>query len=173
MLMKVQTPITRRDFLQRTLAGAAGLSSVFASVPLAQASDVSRSVHPPRKPNILLITSEDNGPHLSCYGDPYVRTPCLDKLAADGIRFTNAYVTQAGCSPSRASIFTGLHPHQNGQIGLATHYLRMYRKDIPNIFRSFKSAGYRTGVIGKIHVNPESAFPLDYHEKHSKMPLIN
>ncbi len=71
------------------------------------------------RPNILLITSEDNGAHLSCYGDPFVKTPHLDKLAGEGIRFVNAYVTQAGCSQSRASIFTGLYPHQNGQIGLA------------------------------------------------------
>jgi N-sulfoglucosamine sulfohydrolase len=118
---------------------------------------------PVDRPNILLITSEDNGAHLSCYGDPYVRTPHLDKLAGDGIRFVNAYVTQAGCSQSRASIFTGLYPHQNGQIGLATHGLRMYRKDTPNIFGELKRAGYTTGLIGKIHVNPESAFPLDYH----------
>ena len=64
-----------------------------------------------RRPNIVLITSEDNGAHLSCYGDPHVRTPHLDKLAGQGVRFVNAYVTQAGCSQSRASIFTGLYPH--------------------------------------------------------------
>ena len=144
---------------------AAGLSASVSSLPMVKAKKMTSPVHPPGKPNILLITSEDNGPQLSCYGDRYVKTPRLDKLAAEGIRFTNAYVTQAGCSPSRSSIFTGVHPHQNGQIGLATHFLRMYREDIPNIFRSFKSAGYRTGVIGKIHVNPESSFPLDYHEK--------
>ncbi len=163
--MRVKTPVTRREFLRKALIGAAGVSTSVSSLSMIQAKDVTSPVHPPGKPNILLITSEDNGPQLSCYGDRYVKTPRLDKLAAEGIRFTNAYVTQAGCSPSRSSIFTGVHPHQNGQIGLATHFLRMYREDIPNIFRSFKSAGYRTGVIGKIHVNPESAFPLDYHEK--------
>lgn len=117
------------------------------------------------RPNILLITSEDNGPHLGCYGDPFCLTPNLDQLAAEGILFSWAYVTQAGCSQSRASIFTGLFPHQNGQIGLATHRLRMYRDDFPNMFSELKKAGYRTGVIGKIHVNPESAFPLDFHSK--------
>lgn len=163
--MRVKTSITRRDFLRNTLIGAAGVSAFVSSLATVQAKYFTSLVHPPDKPNIILITSEDNGPHLSCYGNRYVKTPHLDKLAADGIRFTNAYVTQAGCSPSRSSIFTGVHPHQNGQIGLATHHLRMYRKKTPNIFRSFKSAGYRTGVLGKIHVNPESAFPLDYHEK--------
>ena len=116
-------------------------------------------------PNILLITSEDNGPQLSCYGDPYVKTPVLDELASEGILFSSAYVTQAGCSQARSSIFTGLYPHQNGQMGLATHNLRMYHDSLPNIFSELKKAGYRTGVIGKIHVNPESSFPLDFHSR--------
>ena len=49
------------------------------------------------RPNILLIVSEDNGPELGCYGDPYVRTPNLDRLAADGVQFNRAFVAQAGC----------------------------------------------------------------------------
>ena len=115
-------------------------------------------------PNIILIISEDNGPELGCYGDPYARTPNLDRLAADGVRFNRAFVAQAGCSQSRASILTGLYPHQHGQIGLATWGFRLYRDDTPNIPRSLKAAGYRTGIIGKLHVNPESAFPFDFAE---------
>ncbi len=113
------------------------------------------------RPNILLIVSEDNGPELGCYGDPYSRTPVLDGLAAKGCRFQNAYVPQAGCSQSRAAFLTGLYPHQNGQIGLATWKFRMYRPETPNLVRSLKQAGYRTGIIGKLHVNPSSAFPFD------------
>jgi len=116
------------------------------------------------QPNILLIVSEDNGPELSCYGEPSVRTPFLDQLAAEGVRFERAYVAQAGCSQSRAAFLTGLYPHQNGQIGLATWKFRMYREDTPNIVRSLKQAGYRTGIIGKLHVNPASAFPFDFKE---------
>ena len=115
-------------------------------------------------PNILLIVSEDNGPELGCYGDPYARTPNLDRLAAEGIRFNRAFVPQAGCSQSRASFLTGLYPHQHGQIGLATWNFRLYRKDIPNLPRSLKAIGYRTGLIGKLHINPASAFPFDFHE---------
>ena len=63
------------------------------------------------RPNVLLIVSEDNGPHLGCYGDPYIATPHLDRLASEGVRFTRAYTTQAVCSPGRASILTGLYPH--------------------------------------------------------------
>ncbi|MCC5839407.1 MAG: sulfatase [Opitutales bacterium] len=116
------------------------------------------------RPNILLIVSEDHGPELGCYGDPFVRTPVLDRLAADGMRFDRAYVTQAGCSPSRASIHTGLYPSQNGQIALATWGFRMYSANTPNIPRSLKAAGYRTGIIGKLHINPAEAFPFDFAE---------
>jgi N-sulfoglucosamine sulfohydrolase len=116
------------------------------------------------QPNVLLIVSEDNGPELGCYGDPYARTPNLDRLAADGVRFDRAFVAQAGCSQSRAAYLTGLYPHQNGQIGLATWNFRMYRRETPNVVQSLKAAGYRTGIIGKLHVNPEEAFPFDMHE---------
>ena len=116
------------------------------------------------KPNVLLIVSEDNGPELGCYGDPYARTPNLDRLASEGIRFDRAFVPQAGCSQSRASFLTGLYPHQHGQIGLATWNFRLYREDTPNLPRSLKDVGYRTGLIGKLHINPASAFPFDIHE---------
>jgi N-sulfoglucosamine sulfohydrolase len=117
-----------------------------------------------QRPNILLIVSEDNGPELGCYGDPYARTPNLDRLAAEGVRFNRAFVTQSGCSQSRASFLTGLYPHQHGQIGLASWGYQLYREDTANIPRSLKAVGYRTGIIGKLHVNPESAFPFDFAE---------
>ena len=115
------------------------------------------------RPNILLVVSEDHGPQLGCYGDRFARTPHLDRLAAEGVRFTRAWVTQAGCSPSRASFLTGLHPHQHGQVGLSTWGFRMFRADTPNVVRSLRDAGYRTGMVGKLHVVPEEAFPLDFH----------
>ena len=115
------------------------------------------------KPNVLLIVSEDNGPEIGCYGDRYADTPNLDRLADEGIRFDRAYVPQAGCSQSRASFLTGLYPHQHGQIGLATWGFRLYRDDTPNLASLLKSEGYRTGLIGKLHVNPASAFPFDEH----------
>ena len=100
---------------------------------------------------------------MSCYGDKYIQTPHIDALAADGTRFKTAYVAQSSCSPSRVSIFTGLYPHTHGHIGLA-------KKDNPPLNKAFhrqtlpalmKAAGYRTGIIGKLHVNPAKAFPFD------------
>ena len=112
-------------------------------------------------PNVLLIVSEDHGQDLGCYGNEVVKTPNIDNLAINGIRFENAYTTYSVCSPSRGSILTGLYPHQNGQMGLATHRFRMYDgvKTLPKYLRE---AGYYSGCIGKIHVNPESEIPWDY-----------
>ena len=115
-----------------------------------------------KPPNILLIVSEDNGPELGCYKEPSVQTPRIDALAREGVRFSHAWVAQAGCSPSRASFLTGLYPHQHGQVGLATWNFRLYRPDIPNIVRSLNESGYRTGLIGKLHVNPEDSFSFDF-----------
>src|SRR5690606_32816252 len=84
-----------------------------------------------------------------------------DGIARDGILFRNAYVTQSVCSPSRSSILTGLYPHQNGHLGLATHGHQLLG-EVDNIYSLLKSAGYRTGMIGKLHVNPEGSFPIDY-----------
>ena len=143
---------TRRQFMASAIGAVVGLRFP----PRCGAGERGRS-----KPNILVMVGEDHGLQLSCYGDKHISTPNLDALASGGVRFTNAYVTQAGCSPSRASILTGLFPHSNGQIGLATHGLRMYKDDTPNLTTYLKAAGYRTGIIGKIHVNPESAFSFD------------
>ena len=52
------------------------------------------------RPNILLIVSDDNGPHLSCYGDTVIQTPNLDRIAQKGVLFKNAYITESVCSPS-------------------------------------------------------------------------
>jgi len=108
------------------------------------------------RPSILLIVSEDTGQNLSCYGDANVRTPHLDSLAEQGVLFENAYVTQSVCSPSRSTIFTGLFPHQNGQLGLATHDYTMFRS-LPTTYSILRRAGYATGLIGKTHVKPVSA----------------
>ncbi len=62
----------------------------------------------PAKPNILWITIEDLTPMLGCYGDPVARTPTIDKLAANGVRYTNVYASAAVCSPARSCLITGL-----------------------------------------------------------------
>ena len=116
------------------------------------------------KPNVLLITADDLGLQLGCYGDKAVRTPNLDALAKRGRLFENAYVAQASCSPSRSAMFTGLYPHANGQYGLLNAgagfelHEPLRARTIPALL---KQAGYRTGILGKLHVGPENSFPFD------------
>jgi N-sulfoglucosamine sulfohydrolase len=113
------------------------------------------------RPNLLLITADDLGFQLSCYGEKNIATPQLDALAREGIRFANAYVAQSSCSSSRSTLLTGRWPHQNGQIGLAQLGFRMHAGQ-PSLPVLLKSAGYRTGIIGKLHVEPAAAFPFDW-----------
>ncbi|MEW4489688.1 sulfatase [Thalassoglobus sp. JC818] len=116
------------------------------------------------RPNVLLITADDLGLQLGCYGETAIQTPHLDRLAESGTLFETAYVTQASCSPSRSSMFSGMYPHTNGQYGLLNadvgFQLHDYvqKQTIPVLL---KNAGYRTGIIGKLHVGPESSFPFD------------
>ena len=142
----------RRTFCRSLLMGA---GSIMLS-PLINAEPSSR-------PNILLITADDLGPQLGCYGDPIAQTPNIDNLSNEGVRFERAFVTQTSCSPSRSSMFTGLYPHQNGQIGLAHlgYSMHQNQQTLPALL---KQLNYRTGVVGKIHVAPTRDFPFDYRE---------
>jgi len=120
-------------------------------------------VPPPEKPNVLLIIADDLGLQLSCYGDKHIHTPNIDELADSGTRFRTAYVTQASCSPSRASIYTGLFPHTHGHLGLAKPNNPPLREEYRDqtLPALMKAAGYRTGIIGKLHVSPKSAVKFD------------
>ena len=120
----------------------------------------------PSRPNVLFITADDLGLQLGCYGDTVIETPQLDAFAASGVQFDVAYVAQASCSPSRSTMFTGLYVHATGQYGLTNaspFALHPHLEDatIPNIL---KRAGYRTGIIGKLHVNPNASFQFDYRQ---------
>ncbi len=114
------------------------------------------------RPNILLVTADDLGLQLGCYGDTIATTPALDALAKEGVRFTRGYVTQASCSPSRSSMLSGPHPHQNGQIGLSHRGFAMRDPGIPTLPSVLKEAGYSTGILGKLHIKPTAAFPFDF-----------
>ena len=118
-----------------------------------------------RRPNVLLITADDLGLQLSAYGETRIETPELDRLASSGAFFDVAHVTQASCSPSRASLLTGLYPHAHGQYGLvnANAGFKLHEsltgRTLPALL---SSAGYRTGVVGKVHVAPASLLPWDH-----------
>jgi arylsulfatase A-like enzyme len=103
-------------------------------------------------PNILIITCHDLGRFVSCYGVATVQTPNLDRFAAEGVRFDQAYCTAPQCSPSRASLFTGLYPHQNGVMGL-THagFAWDLLPDVRHIGQRLHEHGYQTVMMGVHH----------------------
>ena len=116
------------------------------------------------RPNIVLIVSDDHGTDaLGCYGNPIIKTPALDSLAADGTIFTDANCTTASCSPRRSVILSGLHNHRNGQYGLQ-HTFHHYQSfdDIKSLPVALSENGYRTARIGKFHVAPESVYQFDF-----------
>lgn len=120
------------------------------------------------RPNLLLITADDLGPQLGVYGEKRIPTPRLDGLARESMLFETAWVAQASCSPSRSALFTGLYPHSNGQYGLTNTGFSLH-EDVQKIVlpRLLKDAGYRTGIIGKLHVAPEGIFPFDSRDTDS------
>ncbi len=113
------------------------------------------------KPNIILFITHDQGQFLGCYDTPTtpnsLQTPNLDKLAKEGIRFTNHFCTAPQCSPSRGSIQTSLYPHQNGLMGLSNRgwNLPETNKTLPMYL---KELGYTTHLVGLQHetLKPET-----------------
>lgn len=105
-------------------------------------------------PDILLLTCHDLGRHLACYGVATVRSPHLDRLAAEGLRFARAFTTSPGCSPARAALATGRYPHSNGVMGL-TH--PPFNWDLApgerHIAQILAGAGYQTHLFGFQHVS--------------------
>ena len=120
---------------------------------------------PPARPNVLLImTDQHRKDAIGAYGNPVIKTPHVDALAATGIRFNNCWVQHAACMPSRASIFTGRYPlahrvRSNG-VPLSKHETTMAHV--------FARNGYRTGGAGKFHFLPHYPYrsPLPMMENH-------
>ncbi len=102
-----------------------------------------------KPPNILFILSDDHRwDFLSCVGHPFVETPRLDRLADEGILFSNAFVTTSLCTPSRASFLTGQYAHTHG----VQNNLTGWRNENVTFLELLKRAGYDTAFIGKWHM---------------------
>lgn len=113
------------------------------------------------RPNVVLFVTDDQSPDAGCYGNPVLRTPNLDALAASGTRFTQAFATTASCSASRSVILTGIHNHANGQYGHVHtfHHFETFRAMAAvSLPLQLEHLGYRTARIGKYHVAPEPVY---------------
>jgi len=106
----------------------------------------------PEKPHILFIAVDDLRPDLGCYNVEYAISPNIDRIADNGITFTNAYCQSAVCNPSRASLLTGLRPNSNKVWDLWTDF-RETVPDVVTLPQYFKQNGYHSIAIGKIYHN--------------------
>ncbi|MFW9842849.1 MAG: sulfatase [Candidatus Thorarchaeota archaeon] len=131
---------TRRQFLKTMAAGAA-----FLGLPRQSLPQTSSKQNPLTRPNILWISCEDISPDLACYGDDYAVTPNIDRLAAQGCRYTNAFVPFPVCAPTRSSVITGMYPGTLGSMHMRTS-LQGYECVPPPYIRCFpeylRMAGY-------------------------------
>ncbi len=114
--------------------------------------------------NIILYVTDDQGTtDAGCYGNPVIKTPGLDTLAAAGTRFTHGFCTTPSCSASRSVILTGILNHANGQYGHAHgyHHFKTFDK-IKSLPNRLREAGYRTATFGKYHVAPKERYNFEF-----------
>ena len=140
-----------------------GLLAIFLPLAPLAAGAATQGVAGPARPNIVLIVVDDlRFDDIAAAGHPFVKTPNIDRLARDGARFLNAFATTPLCSPSRASILTGLYAHRHGIVdntdrSAASHALATFPQ-------ALQRKGYETAFIGKWHMgNDETKRPgFDY-----------
>jgi arylsulfatase A-like enzyme len=119
------------------------------------------------KPNLVIIFADDLGyGDLGCYGSPVIRTPHLDRMAAEGLRFTDFYSAAEVCSPSRAALLTGRYPVRSGMYGNRRVLFPNSKGGLPpaeiTIAEALKGADYATAHVGKWHLGiHEESRPLD------------
>jgi arylsulfatase A-like enzyme len=146
--MSARGPLGRREFLK--IAGAAGAAALAPGLPGCRRA--AKPALPGGRPNILFVMSDDHGYQaISCYGGRLNRTPQIDRLARDGVRFTTSFCTNSLCAPSRAVLLTGKYSHVNGV------------RDNNDVFdgsqttfpKLLQAAGYQTAVFGKWHLKSD------------------
>ncbi len=112
------------------------------------------------KPNVVLIVADDHGREVvGCYGNPVIKTPSIDKLASQGVRFDNAFCTSASCSASRSVLLTGKFNHATGHYGHEHDYNHFSTYDnVKSLTHYLQNGGYITARVGKYHLAPESVY---------------
>ncbi|HZX09554.1 MAG TPA: sulfatase-like hydrolase/transferase [Acidobacteriota bacterium] len=132
----------RRDFIEFIGLGMASLAA-------SQCSRRSQNIILEQKPNILFIMTDDHASQaISCYGSKINKTPHIDRIASQGIRFNNCFCTNSICAPSRATILTGKYSHINGVRNNAQEF-DVTQMTFPKLL---KDAGFQTAMIGKWHL---------------------
>jgi len=136
----------------------------------------------PSSPNVVLILADDLGyGDLGCYGSTKNRTPNIDRLASEGVLFTDFYMSSPVCSPSRAALMTGCYPQRVGLGRGETFDVLLPGDSIgldpaeASMPRMFKDGGYRTGMVGKWHLGDQRAFlpPRHGFDRYLGLPYSN
>lgn len=155
-------PLGRRILVRLlVLCAGLGLASSPDDVVLAQESTRATTTVTPRL-NIVVLVADDHGQDTGAYGNTVVRTPHIDALAAEGVRFRHAYATTASCSASRSVLLTGLHNHRTAQYGHEHDYSHFQSyPDLRPLPVLLQDAGYRTARIGKFHVAPADTYRFE------------
>ncbi len=105
------------------------------------------------RPNIIFITFDEmRRDSLGCYGGQVIKTPNIDALAAQSIKFNGAYTPSPWCLPARSAILTGLYPHNNG--AYSNFRDEVLSPEMPNLFNQLQGGGYHTAMVGKCHFSP-------------------
>jgi arylsulfatase A-like enzyme len=122
-------------------------ATLFVFAVLAVVNPAGAADQPARKPNIVFILADDLGyGDLGCYGQKRIQTPNLDRMASEGLRFTQFYAGSTVCAPSRCALMTGLH---TGHCLIRGNARENLRPEDVTVARVFKDAGYTTGLVGK------------------------
>jgi len=124
--------------------------------------------------NIVLIVADDHSPDTGAYGNPILKTPNLDRLASEGVRFQHHYATTASCSASRSVILSGLQNHATGQYGHQHDFHHFVSFDhIQSLPVLLSGAGYATAIVGTFHVAPKSVYAFDrFIGGHSRSSVV-
>jgi arylsulfatase A-like enzyme len=140
------------------LAAARIVTPIAAALVLVRASQATEPPRPP--PNVVIVFLDDAGyGDLGCYGNKVIRTPNLDRMAAEGVRFTDFYVAQAVCSASRAALLTGCYPNRIGIIGaLGPKNNTGLSERETTIADMLKTRGFATAIYGKWHLGHHPQF---------------
>ena len=149
---------SRRDFIKGSVLGTIGIVSAYSS----SHGSISRTM---KKPNVIFIMTDDQGyQDIGVYGAPDIKTPNLDQMAEEGVRFTDFYSMSPTCSPARTALLTGCYPQRVGiprvlfpqdEIGLSSN-----EYTLGNLFQD---AGYKTACFGKWHLGHKPPFLPTQH----------
>jgi N-sulfoglucosamine sulfohydrolase len=142
---------------KKILAQAAVLFACSMSAVVAAEPTAAEKTNSPKKPNIVLVVADDmSWADAGCYGNKDVKTPTLDALAKDGVRFTHCFTATAMCAPTRQQLYTGLFPKRNGAVANHTKV----HPGTKSVVHHLEALGYTVALKGKTHFGPKDSFPF-------------